>query len=75
MNTNPNSPRKGAFYCLLGCEDFVNCIDTQGGFMIKWKRRTFFYGNFVEILQNHLTKFLPIIIIKMEKADFSMEIL
>lgn len=45
--------------------------------MIKWKRRTFFYGDFMEILQNHLTKFLPyhIIIIKMEKADFSMEIL
>lgn len=31
----------------------------------------------MEILQNHLTKFLPypIIIIKMEKVDFFMEIL
>ena len=77
MNTNPNSPRKGGvFFCLLICEDFVNCIGTQGSFMIKWKRRTFFYGDFMEILQNHLTKFLPYpIIIKMEKADFSMEIL
>ena len=39
--------------------------------------RTFFYGDFVEILKRLLTSLLPypIIIIKMEKVDFSMEIL
>ena len=66
----------GVFFCLLTCEDFVNAIDTQGGFVLQWKWRTFFYGDFVEISKILLTKFLPypIIIIKMEKVDFSMEI-
>ena len=61
----------------VSCEDFVNAIDTQGGFMLQWKWRTFFYGDFVKILKMLLTKLFPypIIIIKMEKVDFSMEIL
>lgn len=46
----------------------MNAIYIQEGFVLQWKWRTFFYGDFMEILQNHLTKFLPypIIIIKME---------